>query len=449
MGTIRFWCLKQNKHFVKIGSQLIFLLFFQANLLIAQNPSVHTTNVAEGWANNSVNTVIFRKNSLVSLRDTQFIAFYDAESRLVLGKRALNSSQWQLKKTAFKGNTNDAHNDISIMLDGKGYLHIAFDHHNHPLRYCRSIAPFSLDLTDKMPMTGTSEQRVSYPEFYSLPNGNLLFFYRDGQSGQGNLILNQYDAKSQKWVQLHNNLIDGEGKRNAYWQANVDAKGGVHVSWVWRESPDVASNHDLAYARSMDGGKTWEKSTGEKYSLPITAQTAEYAGKIPQKSELINQTSMFVDKKGHPFIATYWREAGDSTPQYHIVYKTNRQWQTQNLGFRKTPFSLSGMGTKRIPISRPQIVVNKSKPIIVFRDAERGDKVSIAICQNLKKKKWRIFDLNDEPVGSWEPTFDTELWKNKGILHLFIQKTEQIDGEGKANNPPQMVKVLECSFSSM
>jgi hypothetical protein len=296
-------------------------------------------------------------------------------------------------------------------------------------------------------MTGINEQTVTYPEFYKLPNGDLLFFYRDGGSGKGNLLLNQYNSKTKQWTQLQTNLIDGEGKRNAYWQACVDINGIIHLSWVWRESPDVASNHDMCYARSIDGGKTWETSVGKKYSLPITAATAEYASIIPQKSELINQTSMYADDTGNPYIATYWREAGDSIPQYHLIYKKNNQWISQSLGFRKTAFSLSGAGTKQIPISRPQIIAWKSGTLlnaaIIFRDAERGDKVSVAICSDIIKNKWRIFDLSNQSVGSWEPSYDTELWKEKGIVNLFVQKTEQVDGEGKANIPPEMVRVLE------
>ncbi len=421
------------------------------HLLYSQNQmSVKSINVGLGWANNSINTVVFRKNALVSYKKWQFIAYYDSNSYVVLGKRKRESKAWQLQRTPYKGNTNDAHNTISIMVDGDGFLHLAFDHHNNPLRYCRSKKPLSLDMTDKMPMTGLSEQSVSYPEFHRLPNGNLLFFYRDGASGKGNLVINHYESKTQKWTQLHSNLIDGEGKRNAYWQACIDTHGTIHISWVWRESPDVASNHDLCYARSKDGGRTWEQSTGVGYTLPINAQNAEYACKIAQKSELINQTSMYADAEGNPYIATYWREKENTPPQYHIVFLNKNGWQIQNLGFRKTPFSLSGQGTKRIPISRPQIVVqhkgNETAAFMLFRDAERGDKASIAFCKNILKPDWHIEDITTESIGSWEPTYDTELWKSTGKLHIFVQKVEQIDGEGQGRVPPQMVRVLEIGI---
>jgi len=209
----------------------------------------------------------------------------------------------------------------------------------------------------------------------------------------------------------------------------------------------VSSNHDLAYACSKDGGLTWEKSSGEKYRLPVTAATAEYACKIPPKSELINQTSMFADQGGRPYIATYWREAGSAVPQYFLVYNDGNHWSSRNLGFRNTAFSLSGAGTKRIPISRPQIIAwpnGKSLAAsIIFRDAERGNKVSIATCADLAKNKWQIEDLTNKAVGSWEPTYDTELWKNKRVLNLFVQQVEQIDAEGKADLPPSLIEVLQ------
>ena len=45
-------------------------------------------------------------------------------------------------------------------------------------------------------MTGKDEDDVTYPEFYRMPDGDLLFAYRSGASGRGNLVLNRYDLKA-------------------------------------------------------------------------------------------------------------------------------------------------------------------------------------------------------------------------------------------------------------
>ena len=417
---------------------LLFSGFFRA--------SAQVTTVGQGWAGNSVNVVIFRKNSISSWKNYQYIAYYDQKKNVILGKRKSGEKKWITKITPYKGNTTDAHRSISLITDGDGYLHISWDHHGNALNYAVSTAPGSLEMGPKVAMTGKKESNVTYPEFYTLAGGNLLFLYRDGSSGNGNLMLNRYDLKSKNWTQVQDGFIDGEGKRNAYWQMTTDARGTIHVSWVWRESPDVASNHDMCYARSADGGKTWEKSTGEKYQLPITESTAEYAARIPQQSELINQTSMFADASGHPFIATYWREQGETVPQYHVVYKDST-WKTMDLGFRKTPFSLSGVGTKSIPVSRPQILAwtekDKLAIALIFRDKERGEKASIAINRDLNQNYWEVKDLSETSVGSWEPSYDTERWKNNGILALYLQQVVQMDLEGKANIDPTPVQVLE------
>lgn len=404
-------------------------------------------HLPRAWAKTSINTVVFRKNSLVTHNNTQYAAWYDSTGHVILAKRPHDTDDWSYRRTDLTGNTADAHNAISIMVDGEGYLHIAWDHHNSPLQYRRSIAPGSLQLRTNMPMTGSDEEDVTYPEFFRMPSGDLIFMYRSGASGRGNLVINRYTTKAQTWERIHDVLIDGEGQRNAYWQAYVDSQGTIHLSWVWRETPDVATNHDLCYARSRDGGNTWERSDGQPYTLPITAASAEYAFRIPQQSELINQTSMYADDRGRPYIATYWAD-DTGIPQYQLVYHDGKRWQRSQVSDRREGFTLSGAGTKRIPISRPQVVAEgKGRRVgvmVVYRDAERDSRVSVAITDDLLRgAPWRHYDVTDFSVDAWEPTYDTELWKHQHRLHLFVQRSGQGDGEGVEEVKAQEVRVLE------
>ncbi len=117
-----------------------------------------------------------------------------------------------------------------------------------------------------------------------------------------------------------------------------------------------------------------------------------------------------------------------------------------NLAFRKTPFSLSGGGTKKIPIARPQLIIwqagKQTATALLFRDAERGNKISIALNNDLSRLNWTIKDLTEENIGEWEPNYDLALWQAKKHLAIFVQKVEQVDGEGKANHSPTKVEVL-------
>lgn len=425
---------------------ILSMLFLSMTISVYSQKLVY---VADGYSQTSVNTTVFRNSSIVTSGDYQYIAFYDGDGYMVIGKRKLSvddmniEGQWTLSRSQYKGNVSDAHNVISIMVDGEGYLHVAFDHHGHRLNYCRSLEPGGLELGDKESMIGIDESDVTYPEFYRMPDGNLLFAYRSGKSGRGNLVLNKYCVQSHKWYRVQDILIDGEGKRNAYWQLYVDEEGIIHVSWVWRESWLVETNHDLCYACSNDGGKTWYKSTGEKYSLPINEANAEYACRIPQNSELINQASMSTDSDGHPFIVTYWRDNGSDVPQYRMVWHDGKKWNQKQVLNRTMPFTLRGGGTKMIPVSRPRIAVDKDEVFFIFRDVERGSRVSMAHTANLLSGEWTVTDLTDFSVDAWEPSIDTELWKQKKKLHIFVQETHQGDGEKEVSSVPTPVYVME------
>jgi BNR repeat-containing family member len=410
--------------------------------------STHLSPIALGWARSSVNAVIFRQNSVVTHGQEQFAAFYDPEGRLVLAKRRLGTDAWTIRPTSFRGNVRDAHNAISIAVDGSGVLHVAWDHHGQPLNYARGVAPGSLELSGPQPQTGRMEGQVTYPGFYLLPDGDLLFLYRDGASGDGDVLLNRYRLEAGRWEAVQHPLIDGEGARNAYVnRLVVDPRGGWHLSWTWRESPDVASNHDVVYAFSPDEGRSWRRSTGETYALPITAATGEVAWRVPQGSELINQTSMAVDAAGRPVIATYWRAEGEEVPQFRLVWRDAEGWRMSQIGTRRTPFRLSGGGTKRIPVSRPQVIAGPSGEVhVIFRDEERGGGITVATSRSPDRNDWALRDVWEQPVGLWEPSHDPVAWRRDGRLHLFHQLVGQGDAETLEDIPPQVVGVLEVEF---
>ena len=244
------------------------LLFLIGFLIWGGISAQRLVKVGDGYSSTSVNTTVFRNSSLVTDGGVQYISYYDANGYLTVGKRALGSTEWTLHRSQYKGNVADAHNVISMMVDGDGYLHLSFDHHGNKLNYCKSTAPGALTLGEKEAMTGKDEEDVTYPEFYRMPDGDLLFVYRSGASGRGNMVLNRYDLKSRKWTRVQDVLIDGENQRNAYWQLYMDKVGVIHLSWVWRETWMVETNHDLCYAYSPDEGKTWRGINRQVRNIP-------------------------------------------------------------------------------------------------------------------------------------------------------------------------------------
>jgi rhamnogalacturonyl hydrolase YesR len=389
------------------------------------------------YAGSSVNVVANIRSSLFTHSTVQYGAFYDADGYLVLARRPLGVDAWELRRTEHRGNVADAHNSVSIAVDGAGYLHVAWDHHASPLHYARSVAPGSIELAPPSPMLGEREASVTYPQFHLLPNGDLLFLYRDGASGKGSLILNRYTTATAKWSVVQPSLIDGEGKRSPYWDLCVDAKGTLHLAWIWRDSPDVSSNHDLAYATSKDGGATWKKTDGSMLALPITAASAEYAQRIPTGSNLMNSPMIAADSQGHPSICTYWSPTAEAAPQFQIVQHDGKGWTLTPGPAAAKPFSLAGTGTKHPPISRAALLIDTSwqRPAIhlIYRDDARGGHAVLATRPAGAATEWTTHDLNTEDLGAWEPSVDPVLWHRFSQAHFLVQRVTQRDGDDKTS----------------
>ena len=309
------------------------------------------------FAGSSVNVVANVRQSVFTHGRTQFAAFYDADRFMVLARRSRDDDRWETRRTAHQGNAADAHNSISLVVDGAGILHVAWDHHASPLNYARGVAPGSLELGPRLAMTGQKESRVTYPQFSRLPGGDLLFLYRDGASGRGTLVLNRYVVAKGAWTAVQTNLIDGEGERSPYWDMTIDRQGALHLAGVWRESPDDATNHDICYARSADEGRTWSGSDGTRFAVPITARTAEYAVRIPQNSNLMNSPAITADDRGRPYVTTYWSATPGAAPRFHVVHREGAAWRIIEGPARTDVFTLSGGGTKAPPISRAVVLV--------------------------------------------------------------------------------------------
>ena len=445
--------LSRRKRMIKekrLGVSRLLTGLLMSVVLVSGETWVEPANIvpiAEGYAESAVNTTIFRRNSVVTFQGHQFAAFYDPKGRVVLAMRQHGTDDWKVRATRYRGAAEDSHNVVNIMVDGDGYLHMAWDHHSSPLRYARSVEPLSLKMGEPKAMIGTLEDRVTYPEFHRLPSGDLIFVYRDGVSGRGNVVVNRYHVPSRTWARLHDNLIDGEGHRNAYWQVYVDHAGTIHLSWVWRETANANTNHDLCYARSKDGGLSWETSRGKEYEVPIRERSAELVSRVPQGANLINQTDMTADGHGAPFIATYFRARDDQCTQIHVFFLRGGRWERTTVTDRRLDFELGGQGSLRLPLSRP-VVVFERHPVrprlhVIYRDDEFGGVARVASAEIDERLSWHVSELTDRSLGAWEPSYDTELWESQQTMHLFLQQTQGWVADRRTGFTGSPVSILE------
>ena len=400
----------------------------------------------KAWSGSSVNVMANVHQTLFTDNAYQYTAFYDEQARLVLGKRPVGSDQWQLAVSQFSGNAIDAHNHISLVVDGKGYLHLSWDQHNVALKYAVSVAPGSLQLAS-VNMLGENESAVTYPQFYRLLSGDLLFVYRDGGSGNGNIVLNRFDHQQQRWQRVQNNLLDGEGQRSAYWDMTLDANGVLHLTWLWRETPDVATNHDLHYAQSKDSGSTWQTLEGQPILLPITMQSLAPVWQVNQQHNLMNPPVIAADNHSSPFIASYWSESPEQAPQFSVISYLQGKWRRYQGPPSGEAFTLSGMGTKNPPWSRATLLVSsdaqKSGFHLIYRDnAEQA--IMVASVDDVQQPQWNVRRLINWPADGWEPSVDPQQWQQFQQVQMLLQHVEQVDGDDNAQAliAPQALKLL-------
>ncbi len=249
----------------------------------------------------------------------QFVGFYDANRRMTVASRKLDEPGWRFVGLRERLRW-DSHNYIAMAVDDDGYLHLSGNMHVDRLKYYRTDRPLDIATFERVEsMVGRDEERVTYPEFFRGPNNELIFTYRDGSSGSGSQVYNVYDHATRTWRRLIDGpLVDGRGKMNAYFYGPKRGPDGrYHLCWVWRDTPDCATNHDLSYARSSDLVR-WETSRGEPLTLPVTFDTAEVVDPVPAGGGIINGNAKIgFDAQNRPVIAYHKFDENGVTQLYN------------------------------------------------------------------------------------------------------------------------------------
>jgi hypothetical protein len=398
------------------------------------------------YAGTEVNATIFRQEAVTSDEKFQYVVYYNPQGNIVVARRSLGGRDWDLRALPILGKVSDGHDDAVIGLSGDGVLHLSYDHHNVPLNYRRAADPKDwAAFGPPEPLTGKLETRVTYPTFTPGTRGDLYFSYRDGQSGNGRLCLDYDDPSTHQWSVLQSPLLEGAGQSSPYWwRPEVGADGVLHLAWCWRDTPDAATNHDLNYARSRDGGKTWENSAGEIIATPITRASDTLVFPIAKGQNLMNQCSLATDAHGHPHIAYYCNGPG-GVPQYFHCWFDGEKWSAQQVSQRTRAFSLGGQGTLELPISRPEIAVSRRGIVyLITRDQEFGGGIRLYAAR-APYTQWQALDVWMEAMGDWEPSYDLNRWRRDGVLALFVLPVHQGNNEKVTDFPPQTARVVELA----
>ncbi|MCX6918838.1 MAG: BNR repeat-containing protein [Verrucomicrobia bacterium] len=264
--------------------------------------------------------------ALLTAPPYQYAAYYDTNRQMTVAQRRLDRDKWVYQKLSTSV-VWDSHNYVTLALDRTGQLHVSGNMHVVPLIYFRTTKAGDISTLAAAPMVGEREQRMTYPVFIKDKGGRLIYRYRDGQSGSGDDLYNVYDEASQKWSRLLTTpLTNGQGKMNAYCTTPLLGPDGMfHLCWVWRNTPDCSTNHDLSYAKSVDLVH-WVDSASKELPLPITVASGEIVDPVPVKGGIINSNlGLGFDTRAR-VILTYHKYDANGDLQIYAARRDPEGW---------------------------------------------------------------------------------------------------------------------------
>jgi hypothetical protein len=285
----------------------------------------------------------FQQDALVTYNGFQYTVYYNSTRNVCISRRKLPFGEWKEVIIPFRNTEDDAHDVISMgICKNDGTIHLAYDHHNTTLQYCRSAIGLANDTSMSWNISNfgpnTSQMvayvtvpDVTYPRFINKPDGDLLFECRYKLSGDGDSYLREYSGAKHTWTLIGRYVQGMDSNPNACAYINrmdYDVFGRLHVSWCWRDNYDGQSNHDIFYGYSEDNGRTWKDNTGKTIATTekINPTDSRVSGScmrqgigslkietIPYNKGYINQETQTCDGKGRVHIVnSYMNEGTDS-----------------------------------------------------------------------------------------------------------------------------------------
>lgn len=326
-------------------SRLIFFLFL-LNVADIQSASL---DVIKEFKVSRSNLNVFSTPIAVTNEGLYVVSVLDPEGVetgmnliTVLDKGKKNDNDnWIWKREIIDSRTiNDPyHTQPSVAVDKAGFIHVAYNMHNMPWQYKKSVKPYDIkemlfvgdDINEidlfkvkALNKTGFSERgnsfikgtQVTYPAFFYDRNGDVYITYRFAYEPEKkwkdrelSVLMAKYNLDKNRWNMLGGLVNTGKYNifaKDARYVPYVprmffDKNNRMHVSLMWRLGGPGADANYPSYLYSDDAGKSFYDIEGNKLNVPISVHTGNInIDSTEQKYYAI--TDIAADNLGNPYI---------------------------------------------------------------------------------------------------------------------------------------------------
>ena len=232
----------------------------------------------------------------------------------------------------------DAHRNPTLLIDDEGYLYMFWGAHGHPTLVHRSARPYDISAWEQR-ATIEPDGGTSYPQPFMLRAGEIFVSYRKAPGWR----CRRSTDGAQSWSEPTDIAAFGvsSSARGAaefsIYGVMVGAEGDyprrIHFAWsrLGGGTPEEIENkhlwarrYNVYYACSDDGGRTWQRSDGTPYDLPIDEDQAEKLYDCGEHGVWLNDIQ--VDAAGRPYILFNGAEVETFRSWWKVLRLTDNGW---------------------------------------------------------------------------------------------------------------------------
>lgn len=212
-------------------------------------------------------------NKIVTVEGKTHVAWLDSPKEgFRVRVRTLDRRTGTWSQTYTVGEAHDNHGGPALAVDSKGFLHVAYYPHHHPMRYRRSKRPNDASEWTRAEKIG---RRCTYPTLVVGPDDTLYLTCRE--STKGPWQVSRYVKPPGKAWQGPKAILRARFGGYAHFQEALawgpDGRT-LHLSCRIYEGPGGREQR-VGYLVSRDFGETWRRADGAEVALPATAETID------------------------------------------------------------------------------------------------------------------------------------------------------------------------------